>query len=375
MSSLSIAHVSNTIGGGMGTVFRVLFPAQVRQGSAVVFFVRDIGPEDLAYFAAQGVEVRRVTGLTSLIRQLREFDVVHLHSADLDLLLAGWLSRRATVFTLHGLRAQTRTVSSLSLRRPPTLSGLRRRLKRYGLSLLLRHAVSRVTTVSLFLAEKAGELYGVRADTVSVVYSGMAWDPSQVPAPVRDCAGTVSGWVGRLVPVKRVDVLLRAAASIVTRGLCPTLRVIIVGDGPLMRELVALAESLGISSIVDFVGHVDNPVPYLAQMDVFVFPSQNEGAGNVLNEAMAGGLPVVVMEDGGGAVELVRRSGGGVIVSSEAALADEIAGLLRDGPRRRELAARGAAYAAKELDPSAWAASFERVYRAALSGSSVDSTG
>ena len=108
MSSLSVAHVTNVMGGGMGTVFRVLLPAQARRGDRVTIFVRDAASGDAAFFASKGVQMRKITGALSLARQLRGYDVVHLHSADLGLLSAGYLSHRPTVFTMHGLRAQTR---------------------------------------------------------------------------------------------------------------------------------------------------------------------------------------------------------------------------------------------------------------------------
>jgi glycosyltransferase involved in cell wall biosynthesis len=349
----------------MGSVFRVLLPAQVRHGDRVSFFVRNTTSEDLGYFQSEGVEFRTIASATSLARQLREFDVVHLHSADLDLLAAGWLSCRPTVFTLHGLRAQTRGASTFGARRLPTLRGLRRRLKRLGLSLLLRHAMTRVVTVSEFLTVRAVESYGVNPRRLSVVYNGIALDQfrgrSRPPGH-----GFVVGWAGRLVPVKRVDVLLRAMASIVSADSIPGLRVIIVGDGALRADLEAQTVSLGISSIVDFAGHSDHPELLLAQMDLFVFPSRGEGGAMAVNEALAMGLPVVVLQDGGGVVELIERSGGGVVVRDEAALAGEITSLLRDPERRRRLSESGIAYASRELDPLAWAARYDAVYQAAL---------
>jgi glycosyltransferase involved in cell wall biosynthesis len=367
MSSLSIAHVSNMIGGGMGTVFRVLFPAQARRGDNVALFVRHASEEDVAYFASAGVEVHSVTSLVSLARQLRAYDVVHLHSADLGLLAAGWLSHRATIFTLHGLRAQTRLAGTVSLRRLPTWGGLRRRLKRMGLSFLLRRGMTRVTTVSQFLAEKAEKLYRVDLAKVTVVYNGIALDQFRGGAPDRNGTGATVGWMGRLVPVKRVDVLLRAVASVISQGSCPALRVILVGDGELKDDLTLLARSLDIGEIVEFVGHSEAPQTYLTQMDLFAFPSRDEGAALAVNEAMASGLPALVMEDGGGVVELVQRSGAGVVVPDEAALADAIVDLLKNGKLRADMAERGMAYASRELDPLDWAGRFDEVYRTAIS--------
>jgi glycosyltransferase involved in cell wall biosynthesis len=366
MPSLSVAHVSQASRGGMGTVFRVLMPAQAASGDRISFFVGDATDDDMLFFKSRGVEILPLAGTLRLARELRTYDVVHVHSANLDLLVAAWLSRRATVFTLHGLRAQTRGARTLSTGGLPTLSGVRRRLKRFGLSFLLRNAVGRVTAVSEFMAGKASASYGVDPGKITVVYNGIALDQFAARSDPRADEAPVIGWVGRLVPVKRVDMVLRVAASIMAQGLCPGLRVIIVGDGPLMAELITLAESLGIRASVDFVGHTEKPESCLAQMDVFVFPSQNEGAGNVLNEAMAVGVPVVALEDGGGAVELVRHSGAGTVVADEAGLLHEVTSLLNDGERRRQLGERAIAYAGQELDPAAWAARYRSVYLGVL---------
>jgi|WetSurMetagenome_2_1015567.scaffolds.fasta_scaffold03467_9 glycosyltransferase involved in cell wall biosynthesis len=372
MPDLAIAHVSNVIGGGMGTVFRVLLPAQVERGDKVTFFVRQVGDEDRGYFAERGVEIRLIGGTRDLTRHLRHYDVVHLHSADLDLLTAGWLSGRPAVFTLHGLRAQTRGLATVSVRRLPTVAGVRRRLKRAGLSWLLRHGVRRVTTVSEFLAAKAVESYGVSRDHVTVVYSGIALDrfrgPAQPAAPRQVDAGPVLGWVGRLVPVKRVDVLLRATAALGADGGWPGLRALIVGDGELRGELERLSHSLGLAGTVQFVGQSEHPEEYLRQMDLFVFPSRDEGLGLAVSEAMAAGVPVVALQDGGGVVELVRLSGGGVVAPDEPALVEAITALLRDPDQRRRLSERAVAHAVGELGPPAWADRFDEVYREVLAG-------
>jgi glycosyltransferase involved in cell wall biosynthesis len=368
MTECSVAHVSRVIGGGMGTVFRVLLPAQVRRGHRVTFFAREVSAVDADFFRDRQVEMRTASGVFSLARELREFDVVHMHSADLDLLLAGWLSGRPTIFTLHGLRAQTRPVSTL-VRQRPTLAGVRRRFKRLALCALLRYSVDQVTTVSRFLADRAIVQYGIGAGKVIVIHSGIELDRYQ-PADCRRLdERMVIGWVGRMVPVKRLHLLLQAAAPLVLARRFPGLRILLVGDGPLRAELLALSVSLGIASAVEFVGFVDEPERYYADMDLFVFPSREEGAGLVINEAMASKVPVLVLADGGGAVELVAQSGGGV-VTTEASLAADLQALLGDEERRRALAEKGAAYALRELDPAAWAERFDRVYRGRVASSS-----
>ena len=98
--------------------------------------------------------------------------------------------------------------------------------------------------------------------------------------------------VGRVVPQKGFDVLLKAFA--IARKGAP-LRLVILGTGPAehLAVLEELAESLGVSADVDFHGAVSNPYPYYRAASLFVLSSRWEGMSNALLEAMACGCPVV----------------------------------------------------------------------------------
>ncbi len=107
------------------------------------------------------------------------------------------------------------------------------------------------------------------------------------------------GFVGRLIPHKGVDVLLEAAA------LDPRLSVQVFGAGPMDEDLKKTALELGISSRVDFHGHVnDADIPEVYQsFDVLAVPSVPmpswiEQFGRVVVEAMASGVPVVASASG-----------------------------------------------------------------------------
>jgi len=99
--------------------------------------------------------------------------------------------------------------------------------------------------------------------------------------------------VGRLVPVKGMDRLVRAWAK-----LCrdvPDARLAIVGDGPEREFLETLADELGITENVHFAGWSD-PLPYLAAARCFALLSHNEGMGRAVVEAFAASLPCVVSD-------------------------------------------------------------------------------
>lgn len=93
--------------------------------------------------------------------------------------------------------------------------------------------------------------------------------------------------VARLVPMKHIDDVIRAAASMNPRPF-----VIVVGDGPERSRLEQLAGDLALTDRVRFVGRQD-PADYLAGSDVLVVPSTVESYGLVYVEAMMMGLPAI----------------------------------------------------------------------------------
>jgi glycosyltransferase involved in cell wall biosynthesis len=105
--------------------------------------------------------------------------------------------------------------------------------------------------------------------------------------------------VGRLVPSKGYDILLTALATLLET--VPTARLRIVGDGPERTGLLRRAEQLGVSDRVAFLGArtVDGVRAELAQADLFVISSRDEGLPRTLLEAAAAGVPVVATSVGG----------------------------------------------------------------------------
>jgi len=106
-------------------------------------------------------------------------------------------------------------------------------------------------------------------------------------------------WVGRMVPVKGLDVLLRACLLLRSRDI--DYRLYLIGDGPLRRELTAQTVTGGLSERVTFVGpklHDELPDWYRAA-DLTVLPSRSEGLPNVLRESLACGTPFVASHVGG----------------------------------------------------------------------------
>jgi len=140
--------------------------------------------------------------------------------------------------------------------------------------------------------------------------------------------------VGRLVPIKGMERLIKAWAIVVKTY--PDAKLALVGDGEEKRNLERLASSLNLVSHIEFLGWTD-PLTHLAKAKVFALLSHNEGMGRVVVEAMAAGLPCVV-SDVCGLRELVDDSVGQVV---DAENAQEVANaLMMDWSRSTRNAAR-----------------------------------
>ncbi len=131
----------------------------------------------------------------------------------------------------------------------------------------------------------------------------------------------VIGTVGRLEPVK--DQLSLARAFIDLVGRYPDgkerFRLVIVGDGSLHEQIVALLAGAGVSDSVWMAGRRhDVPACYRA-LDIFVLPSLGEGISNTILEAMASGLPVIATDVGGNSELVVEGENGFLVPRRDAA--------------------------------------------------------
>lgn len=107
-------------------------------------------------------------------------------------------------------------------------------------------------------------------------------------------------FVGRLVPYKCADLILQAL-SLLPDDCKAKVFLTIIGDGPEKSRLQAMAQNLHLIERVEFKGWIPNTEvhTYYSQADVFCFPSIREFGGAVVLEAMASGLPCLVVDYGG----------------------------------------------------------------------------
>ncbi|HYE24088.1 MAG TPA: glycosyltransferase family 4 protein [Clostridia bacterium] len=119
-------------------------------------------------------------------------------------------------------------------------------------------------------------------------------------------------FVGRLAPIKRVELLLRSLAE--AKQTLPSLRAVIVGDGPLRGQLQQLSAELGLGDSVVFAGHQQDVGHWLSRARLFILTSQSEGLSLSMMEAMMAGLPVIV-SNVGDLSDMVENGRSGYLVS------------------------------------------------------------
>lgn len=118
--------------------------------------------------------------------------------------------------------------------------------------------------------------------------------------------------VGRLAPVKRHDLLLRAFAELVI--VHPELHLYIAGSGEQEQFLHKLRQDLALEQHVTFLGQVQNVRPWLQQATALVHPSDYEGFPNVLLEAVAERCPIIATDCPTGPAEIVQQGTNGFLV-------------------------------------------------------------
>lgn len=146
--------------------------------------------------------------------------------------------------------------------------------------------------------------------------------------------------VGLLTSRKGHEVLFRAVQQIGDRY--PRMAVLVVGEGPLRGRLEELSRHLGIAGQVRFTGFRDDVARLMRAADVVVLPSQNEGFGYVLAEAMAQARPVVASRISS-IPEVVAEGRTGLLVppGDAGALRDAILDLAADPDKARRMGLAG----------------------------------
>jgi phosphatidylinositol alpha 1,6-mannosyltransferase len=164
--------------------------------------------------------------------------------------------------------------------------------------------------------------------------------------------GLVVGFVGRLMPEKNLRLLPRVEGALRAAGFAQC-RFVLVGEG---SEREWLSRHL---SGAEFTGVLKGEplARAYADMDVFSFPSRTDTFGNVVQEAMASGVPAVVT-DAGGPRFIVRDGVSGLVATSDEQFCAHVVSLAQDIARRRQMAE----VARHQVESLSWDHVFEEVY-------------
>jgi len=250
---------------------------------------------------ALGREVAPLDDLTALAQILRLIRrerpaIVHTHTSK-----AGFIGRLAAVIArvpavIHQPHGHV-FYGYYSPRRTAVFTALERQAARWTDRI--------VTLTDRGAAEHLARGIGRAAQYVAVP-SGVPTAELRAAAPTRTEARARLGLdldtfvvvgLGRLVPIKGFDLLVRALPAVAAQ--IPSTRVVLVGDGAERGRLDALACALGVGARLDLAGEVFGVTTHLAAADVLAVPSHNEGMGRVMVEAMALRIPVVATAVGG----------------------------------------------------------------------------
>jgi glycosyltransferase involved in cell wall biosynthesis len=149
------------------------------------------------------------------------------------------------------------------------------------------------------------QLFKTRTGQMSLLYENGITDDflklQQEPSAVKvDGAPVQLLFVGRLVPYKGADMLVEALSKL-QQPILEQVELTIVGDGSERNGLESLVHRLGLEARIHWAGWVPQgeTLKYYRESDLFCFPSIREFGGAVVLEAMASGLPCLVVNNGG----------------------------------------------------------------------------
>jgi sugar transferase (PEP-CTERM/EpsH1 system associated) len=279
--------------------------------------------------------------MRALLRELQP-DVLHsCNLAALDFVpAAAWAGVPRRVHAEHGWSADD-------------AGGTNR--KRQWLRRLHRPWVSEYVAVSQEISHYLHQQVGVPAERIHVIPNGIDLvrfrpattdDRQQVPPgfPFDPSRHRIVGTVGRMEPVKNHRLLLDAMGLALkqTPAAVESLRLVMVGDGPLRTSVQQQVQALGLQDYVWLAGNRSDIPDLLRAMDMFVLCSLAEGTSCALQEAMACGLDVIATDVGGNRQLLADGAVGTLVPSGSVAdLARELGIRTMTSESKRGTQARG----------------------------------
>lgn len=331
--------------GGAEMQARLMSRVLAARGHAVRIVAPRLDPAQARVEIIDGIEVRRLAYprvkllgavlldlrfAAHLLRHHREFDAVHIHMVRNLAGAAGWLRRWVRPTMVAKVSGADEFKGGIL---DPDL--LQRPIHR-----LLNAGARRIDAFQCISAHTRKAMLQVGYAAAKMHLIPNAVDCRRFDC-VRDDAAPLRrvAFVGRHVPVKGLDVLLRAW-TMVRRP--DGLRLVLAGDGPERARIRALAIDLAVADSVEFPGRIDDVPALLAGAGLYVQASHQEGLPNAVLEAMASGLAVVATRVSGHE-DVVEHGVTGLLVPPDdpAALARALQVLIDDAALRRAMGLRG----------------------------------
>jgi glycosyltransferase involved in cell wall biosynthesis len=340
--------------GGAELQVRLLSRALAARGHEVKILAPRLDPTRPVHDTVDGIEVERipyprVRVLGSLILMLRfawyllrtreSYDAIHVHIVKNLATVAGLLCpflRASVVIKVSGAWEFDGGVLDPAKRRQPLT--------------LLRNACIRgvdyVQCISVYTRRRLREADYPECK-LRMIHNAVDLDRYQSTDGARG-GNTVPivVFVGRMRPVKGVDVLVRAWKEVQVRNRA---RLVLAGDGPIVPDIKKLASDSGVADSIEFLGEISTVPDLLRRSDIYVQPSYQEGMPNSVLEAMATGLPIVATKISGNE-DLVEDGRNGLLVppGDATALARAIERLLVDPLEARRMGDRSRAIVSEQ---------------------------
>jgi len=185
---------------------------------------------------------------------------------------------------------------------------------------LLSRFTSAIVGVSDSVRQQVIEELRLRPEKVSVIHNGISLEPFRYSTTRRHRSrralgipesAILLGSVGRLDPVKNIEVIIEASARL--QNLIPDLRVILVGEGPSQEQLARKVAMLGLKEKTIFLGLRNDISDLLAAVDIYICSSTTEGISLSVLEAMATERAVIATAVGGN-LEVIQDRKTGILI-------------------------------------------------------------
>lgn len=279
----------------------------------------------------EGIDISLIFKLRKLLRKLN-IDIVHTHNS------AQWFYGVLACIGLHKPYLIHTQHSVLEKGRGKLLYSLRYLAKKTAF----------IVCVAKYVADYMLNEGRLNTEKVKVIYNGITIDRFAVEINKQQIKSSLNiphdckliGIIARLALIKDHRTLLDAFKYVVQK--INNVKLLVVGDGELLKKLEEYSKELAIENKVIFLGKKRDIPEILNILDLFVLSSVNEGMSITLLEAMAASLPIVATEVGGNS-EVVVHNKTGILVPSQdpEKMASAINELLTDCVKANEMGKEG----------------------------------